>query len=158
MKKSTKCKLIYLVIFALIQLFILNTNMSFATENDAIKNSEIVKEDDNVQSGEIVKEDETVQNNEKVQENDTITEEEAEKNLGAPIFSRFSKVIKFNSISVDDKLKIAKKCYDGLMAELQDEDKELIIGIIYNDGYIYLSTSFTSSDIYCSIKKVKLVF
>ena len=54
------------------------------------------------------------------------TEEEAEKNLGAPIFSRFSKVIKFNSISVDDKLKIAKKCYDGLMAELQDEDKELI--------------------------------
>lgn len=54
------------------------------------------------------------------------TEEEAEKYLGMPIYSRFSKVVIFNPISVDDKLKIARKCYAGLMAQVDAEDKELI--------------------------------
>lgn len=43
-----------------------------------------------------------------------------------PIYSRFSKVVIFNPISVDDKLKIARKCYAGLMAQVDAEDKELI--------------------------------
>ena len=54
------------------------------------------------------------------------TEEEAEKYLGTPIYSRFSKVVIFNPISVDDKLKIARKCYSGLMAQVDAEDKGLI--------------------------------
>ena len=54
------------------------------------------------------------------------TEAEAEKNLGTPIYSRFSKVVVFNPISVDDKLKIARKCYTGLIAQIDDEDKKLI--------------------------------
>ena len=54
------------------------------------------------------------------------TEEEAEKYLGTPIYSRFSKVIIFNPISVDDKLKIARKCYAGLMEQIDGEDKKLI--------------------------------
>ena len=54
------------------------------------------------------------------------TEEEAEKYLGTPIYSRFSKVITFNPISVDDKLTIARKCYKGLMAQVDAEDKGLI--------------------------------
>ena len=54
--------------------------------------------------------------------------EEAEKCLGAPIYSRFSKVIKFNDISTDDKLKIASKGYNGLYSQLSDEDQTLIAG------------------------------
>lgn len=54
--------------------------------------------------------------------------EEAEKNLGTPIYSRFSKVILFKPISVDDKLKIAERCYVDLVNELEKEDKELIVG------------------------------
>ena len=53
-------------------------------------------------------------------------QEEAEKYLGTPIYSRFSKVITFNPISVDDKLTIARKCYKGLMAQVDAEDKALI--------------------------------
>lgn len=54
------------------------------------------------------------------------TEEEAEKYLGTPIYSRFSKVVIFKPIVVDDKLKIAKKCYMSVFEQLEDEDKELI--------------------------------
>lgn len=54
------------------------------------------------------------------------TEEEAEKYLGTPIYSRFSKVIIFNPISVEDKLKIARRCYSGIMDKLDGEDKTLI--------------------------------
>lgn len=54
------------------------------------------------------------------------TEDEAEKNLGTPIYSRFSKVIIFNPISVDDKLTIARKCYSNLMNNIDAEDKEMI--------------------------------
>ena len=60
------------------------------------------------------------------------------------------------------KYKLVKINYDSIKSNsmyyinLFNEDNELIIGIIYNDGYIYLSTSFISSDIYCSIKKVNL--
>lgn len=54
------------------------------------------------------------------------TEEDAEKYLGTPIYSRFSKVVIFNPISVDDKLKIAEKCYASLMEHVDTEDKKLI--------------------------------
>ena len=54
------------------------------------------------------------------------TEEEAEKYLGTPIYSRFSKVVTFNPIGVEDKLKIAKKCYDSIMEYVDTEDKKLI--------------------------------
>lgn len=54
------------------------------------------------------------------------TQEEAEKNLGTPIYSRFSKVIIFNPISVDDKLRIAQRCYDWLILQVDAADKELI--------------------------------
>ena len=54
------------------------------------------------------------------------TVEEAEKNLGTPIFSRFSKVIRFLPISVEDKLIIAKKSYDSLLLQLDADDKELV--------------------------------
>ena len=55
-----------------------------------------------------------------------ITEEDAEKHLGTPIYSRFSKVIKFNSISIEDKIKIAKLNYNTLFGELTSEDQILI--------------------------------
>ena len=54
------------------------------------------------------------------------TDEEAEKNLGTPIFSRFSKVIRFLPISVEDRLIIAKKSYDSLVLQLDAEDKKLV--------------------------------
>ena len=54
------------------------------------------------------------------------TEEDAEKYLGTPIYSRFSKVVIFNPINVDDKLKIAEKCYTSLMEHVDTEDKKLI--------------------------------
>lgn len=54
------------------------------------------------------------------------TEEEAEKYLGTPIYSRFSKVIIFKPINVEDKLKIARKCYADLMEHLDGEDKSLV--------------------------------
>ena len=54
------------------------------------------------------------------------TEEEAEKYLGTPIYSRFSKVVIFNSIGIDDKIKIARKCYANLMEDVDNEDRKLI--------------------------------
>ena len=54
------------------------------------------------------------------------TAEQAEKNLGTPIFSRFSKVIRFLPISVENKLIIAKKIYDSLVLQLDEEDIALV--------------------------------
>lgn len=54
------------------------------------------------------------------------TPEEAEKNLGTPIYSRFSKIINFKPISADDKVLIAKKWYDNIMESIDPEDKKLI--------------------------------
>ena len=54
------------------------------------------------------------------------TEDEAEKNLGTPIYSRFSKVIIFKPISIDNKLIIAKKCYLSLLEQFDKEDKQLL--------------------------------
>jgi ATP-dependent Clp protease ATP-binding subunit ClpA len=55
-----------------------------------------------------------------------LTEEDAEKHLGAPIYSRFSKVIKFMPISTEDKVKIAELNYKSLFMELTVEDQALI--------------------------------
>ena len=52
--------------------------------------------------------------------------EEAEKYLGSPIFSRFSKVIKFDEISSEDKVLIATKNYHTLFSQLSPEDQELV--------------------------------
>lgn len=54
------------------------------------------------------------------------TEEEAEKNLGTPIYSRFSKVVIFKPISIEDKLTIASNRYAEVIDNLDDEDKALI--------------------------------
>ena len=54
------------------------------------------------------------------------TEEEAEKNLGTPIYSRFSKVVIFKPISIEDKLTIASSRYAEVIDGLDDEDKALI--------------------------------
>ncbi len=55
-----------------------------------------------------------------------LTEEDAEKHLGSPIYSRFSKIIKFNSINIEDKIKIAEINYNSLFDGLTDEDQALI--------------------------------
>lgn len=54
------------------------------------------------------------------------TVEEAEKNLGTPIYSRFSKVVIFKPISIEDKLTIASNRYAEVIDNLDDEDKALI--------------------------------
>ena len=55
-----------------------------------------------------------------------LCEEDAEKYLGAPIYSRFSKVIKFSPLSVDDRIKIAERRYSEILSRLSEEDRELI--------------------------------
>ncbi len=55
------------------------------------------------------------------------TEKEAEKHLGTPIYSRFSKIIKFNTISIENRIKIAKRNYYEIFAQLDDEDKMFIL-------------------------------
>lgn len=54
------------------------------------------------------------------------SEEDAEKYLGSPIYSRFSKVIKFSSISIEDRIKIAILNYGSLYSELSVKDQKLI--------------------------------
>lgn len=53
-------------------------------------------------------------------------EQDAERHLGMPIYSRFSKVIKFNDISNTDRITIASKIYDNLMQKLDADDAKLI--------------------------------
>ena len=55
-----------------------------------------------------------------------INEEDAEKHLGTPIYSRFTKVIRFNPIGNKDKIKIAEKIYESIFQQLIDEDQLLI--------------------------------
>lgn len=55
-----------------------------------------------------------------------LTEEEAEKHLGTPIFSRFSKIIKFGTISIENRIFIAEKNYHEIFSQLDAEDQELI--------------------------------
>jgi MoxR-like ATPase len=54
------------------------------------------------------------------------SEADAEKNLGSPIYSRFSKVVKFTAIGTDDKLKIARITYQNLLNNLPEQDKKLV--------------------------------
>ena len=54
------------------------------------------------------------------------SEEEAEKHLGTPIYSRFSKIVVFDAISIDDKIKIAEKCYQSILSKISEEEKMLI--------------------------------
>ena len=71
--------------------------------------------------------------------------------MGTPIYSRFSKVVIFNPISVDDKLKIAQKCYLGLMAQVDAEDKELI----ENNSVLSLFESFIKKGAYPNMRMLR---
>lgn len=53
-------------------------------------------------------------------------EHDAERHLGSAIYSRFSKVIKFNRISTESKLRIASKTYTEVVVQLSTEDRELL--------------------------------
>lgn len=55
------------------------------------------------------------------------TAQEAEKNLGTPIYSRFSKVVFFSPISTEDKLNILHNIFNKLIDSLDDEEKQLMI-------------------------------
>lgn len=79
------------------------------------------------------------------------TEEEAEKYLGTPIYSRFSKVIIFNPISVEDKLKIARKCYAGLIDQVDGEDKTLI----ENNSVLALFERFIKEGAYPNMRMLR---
>lgn len=79
------------------------------------------------------------------------TEEEAEKYLGTPIYSRFSKVIVFMSINVEDKLKIARKCYADLMEHLDGEDKSLV----ENNSVLTLFERFIKEGAYPNMRMLR---
>ena len=55
------------------------------------------------------------------------SEQEAENKLGSPIFSRFSKIIVFNPIGIEDKKIIAERNYNEIYSQLDDDDKALIV-------------------------------
>ena len=79
------------------------------------------------------------------------TEEEAEKNLGTPIYSRFSKVVLFKSLSVENKLTIAQKYYTSLIEEMEDEDRNLIA----NNKILEMFRTFIESGYYSNIRMLK---
>jgi ATP-dependent Clp protease ATP-binding subunit ClpA len=79
------------------------------------------------------------------------TEEEAEKYLGTPIYSRFSKVIIFTPISVEDKLKIAKKCYTSIMDQIDGEDQALIA----NNSVLELFERFIKEGAYPNMRMLR---
>lgn len=80
-----------------------------------------------------------------------VSEDDAEKQLGSPIFSRFSKVIKFNSISVDDRIKIAQKCIEDVMMKIPDTDRDLVS----SDQIIRDFTSFIHQGHYMNMRMLK---
>lgn len=55
-----------------------------------------------------------------------INEDDAEKQLGSPIFSRFSKVIKFKAIRIEDRIMIAQRCIDDVIMKLPESDRDLV--------------------------------
>ncbi|MDR3594561.1 AAA family ATPase [Clostridium sp.] len=55
-----------------------------------------------------------------------LSEKDAEKCLGIPIYSRFSKIVRFDTISLENRIKIAKKNYEELFKQLDVEDQALI--------------------------------
>lgn len=65
-----------------------------------------------------------------------VNEQEAEKKLGIPIYSRFSKVVKFDDISIKDRILIANKIYENLIKKLAQEDVSLIAGNKILDFFI----------------------
>lgn len=79
------------------------------------------------------------------------TEEEAEKYLGTPIYSRFSKVIIFNPISIEDKLKIARRCYASVVDQIDDEDQILIA----NNSVLELFERFIKDGAYPNMRMLR---
>lgn len=53
-------------------------------------------------------------------------ERDAEKHLGMPIYSRFSKIIKFDNLNSVDIIKIASKIYEKLFQQIDEHDSKII--------------------------------
>jgi MoxR-like ATPase len=54
------------------------------------------------------------------------SDDEARQCLGNAIYSRFSKIIKFNPISIDAKIRIAEKAFAEVILQLEPEDRKLV--------------------------------
>ena len=80
-----------------------------------------------------------------------VSEDDAEKQLGSPIFSRFSKVIKFKPISVDDRIRIAQRCIDDVIKKIPDSDRDLVS----SDQILGDFTSFIQQGHYMNMRMLK---
>lgn len=80
-----------------------------------------------------------------------INEDDAEKQLGSPIFSRFSKVIKFKAISIEDRIMIAQRCIDDVMIKLPESDRDLVS----SDKIMRDFTSFIQKGNYMNMRMLK---
>ncbi|MCL2019741.1 MAG: AAA family ATPase [Oscillospiraceae bacterium] len=71
------------------------------------------------------------------------SEQEAENKLGSPIYSRFSKIIVFNPISIENKKIIAENNYNEIYSQLDDDDKNHIKdNHILKDFHSYISKGY----------------
>ena len=80
-----------------------------------------------------------------------LSEDDAEKQLGTPIFSRFSKIIKFNAISKEDRIKIAQRCIDDIIMKLPESDRNLVS----SESIIKDFTSFIQHSQYMNMRMLK---
>lgn len=80
-----------------------------------------------------------------------MSNQEAQVMLGTPIYSRFSKVIKFNPISETDKKKIAQKIYKEIFNQLDEEDKKLL----FSDKILKNFTEQISKSNYVNMRMLK---
>ena len=55
-----------------------------------------------------------------------LTEEEAERNLGSAIYSRFTKIIRFEQISPDNRIRIANEAFLNTMESLDEEERNMV--------------------------------
>lgn len=53
-------------------------------------------------------------------------EKEAEKRLGSPIYSRFSKIVKFKNMDTEDRIKISEVIYNDLFSDRTKKEQELL--------------------------------
>ena len=53
--------------------------------------------------------------------------DEIKESIGPALYSRFDSIIKFNELSFENKVQIFNKEYDGLIDELEDSEKEVIL-------------------------------
>jgi len=79
------------------------------------------------------------------------SEVEAERKLGTPIYSRFSKIVKFHPISIDNKIRIAQRNYNYFFEQLEKEDQELI----QNNRVLSFYTEMISKGYYKNIRMLR---